>query len=222
MLPETFHTARLKLRPIVPEDAGPIFDGYAQDTTVTRFVIWRPHRSRSDTEAYIAQCIATPPDVSRPFDRDAPAKFRFASDSLLEGDGFELPVPEREDRVSSLGLLLAKDRGVGADVSVQPGFVIIMPSPREASGAPLVVLPWTLRMTSATNCPQSERYVGHKDANIWSGQERRDHGKLVDALWVRKYLNKTRFLTGLWCSVVEPELRSSAAALWESSNPHSA
>jgi hypothetical protein len=31
-------------------------------------------------------------------------------DSLLEGDGFELPVPEREARVSSLGLLLARDR----------------------------------------------------------------------------------------------------------------
>jgi ribosomal-protein-alanine N-acetyltransferase len=67
MLPDTFHTARLKLRLIVPEDAGPIFDRYAQDTTVTRFVIWRPHRSRSDTEAYIAQCIATPPDVSRTY-----------------------------------------------------------------------------------------------------------------------------------------------------------
>jgi [ribosomal protein S5]-alanine N-acetyltransferase len=67
MLPDTFHTARLKLRPIVPEDAGPIFDGYAQDTTVTRFVIWRPHRSRSDTEAYIAQCLASPPNVSRTY-----------------------------------------------------------------------------------------------------------------------------------------------------------
>src|SRR3984893_19088036 len=63
------------------------------------------------------------------------------TDCLLEGDGFELPVPEREDRVSSLGLLLAKDRGVGADVSVQPGFVIIMPSPLEASGAPLCCAP---------------------------------------------------------------------------------
>ena len=43
--------------------------------------------------------------------------------------------------VSSLGLLLARDRGVGADVSVQPGFVIIMPSPLEASGAPLCCSP---------------------------------------------------------------------------------
>ena len=51
----------------MPEDAGPIFDGYAQDTTVTRFVIWRPHGSLSDTEAYIAQCLDAPPDVSRTY-----------------------------------------------------------------------------------------------------------------------------------------------------------
>jgi [ribosomal protein S5]-alanine N-acetyltransferase len=47
MLPDTFHRARLKLRLIEPKDAGPIFDSYAQDATVTRFVIWRPHQSRS-------------------------------------------------------------------------------------------------------------------------------------------------------------------------------
>ena len=110
----------------------------------------------------------------------------FASDSPLEGDGFELPVPEREDRVSSLGLLLARDRGVGADVSVQPGFVIICRHRWKHRVLRFVVLPWTLSMTSATKCPQSERYVGQRDANIWSGQERRDHGKLVDALWVGK------------------------------------
>jgi len=37
--------------------------------------------------------------------------------------------------------LLARDRGVGADVSVQLGFGIIMPSPLEASGAPLYCSP---------------------------------------------------------------------------------
>jgi hypothetical protein len=31
MLPETFQTARLILRPIALEDVGPIFDSYAQD-----------------------------------------------------------------------------------------------------------------------------------------------------------------------------------------------
>jgi ribosomal-protein-alanine N-acetyltransferase len=65
MLPDTFHTARLVLRPITLADAGDIFAGYAQDAAVTRFMIWRPHRSRSDTEAYITQCMATPPDISR-------------------------------------------------------------------------------------------------------------------------------------------------------------
>jgi ribosomal-protein-alanine N-acetyltransferase len=67
MLPENFHTARLVLRPIALEDAGAIFDAYAQDAAVTRFVIWRPHRSQRDTEAYVAQCIAAHPDVSRTY-----------------------------------------------------------------------------------------------------------------------------------------------------------
>jgi RimJ/RimL family protein N-acetyltransferase len=67
MLPAHFHTARLALRPIAHDDAGAIFDRYAQDAAVTRFVVWQPHRSRSDTEAFIAQCLATPPDVSQTY-----------------------------------------------------------------------------------------------------------------------------------------------------------
>jgi RimJ/RimL family protein N-acetyltransferase len=65
MLPDSFQTARLVLRPIAHADADAIFDGYAQDPEVIRFLIWRPHRSRSDTHAYIDRCIATSAEVAR-------------------------------------------------------------------------------------------------------------------------------------------------------------
>jgi ribosomal-protein-alanine N-acetyltransferase len=67
MLPDSFSTPRLVLRPIAPRDAGTIFDTYAQDPEVTRFLTWRPHRHRDDTDAYITHCIATPPDVARTY-----------------------------------------------------------------------------------------------------------------------------------------------------------
>jgi ribosomal-protein-alanine N-acetyltransferase len=67
MFPDRFETSRLILRPIAPEDGGPIFDTYAQDTAVTRFLTWRPHRSREDTDAYIAHCAAASPDVTRTY-----------------------------------------------------------------------------------------------------------------------------------------------------------
>lgn len=67
MFPDAFQTARLVLRPIAPRDAGPIFDAYACDSAVTRFLIWRPHQSRSDTEAYIAQCVAAHPGDARTY-----------------------------------------------------------------------------------------------------------------------------------------------------------
>lgn len=67
MFPDAFRTARLALRPIAPGDAGPIFDAYAQDPEVTRFLTWRPHRSRGDTETYIAHCLATPPEAAQTF-----------------------------------------------------------------------------------------------------------------------------------------------------------
>ena len=43
MLPDTFGTARLLLRPIAVEDVEAIFDTYAQDKEVTRYTIWKPH-----------------------------------------------------------------------------------------------------------------------------------------------------------------------------------
>jgi RimJ/RimL family protein N-acetyltransferase len=66
-LPEGFQTARLILRPVHPDDAGPIFDSYAQDAEVARYLVWRPHRSRDDTSAYIAHCVARPPAAARTY-----------------------------------------------------------------------------------------------------------------------------------------------------------
>jgi RimJ/RimL family protein N-acetyltransferase len=67
MLPETFETARLLLRPITVVDVDAIFDSYAQDEEVARYLIWRPHRSRSETRAYVDRCIATPSEVERTY-----------------------------------------------------------------------------------------------------------------------------------------------------------
>jgi ribosomal-protein-alanine N-acetyltransferase len=67
IFPDKFETTRLVLRPIEPKDSDPIFDTYAQDAEVTRFLSWRPHQSRADTAAYIAHCIAAPPTVSRTY-----------------------------------------------------------------------------------------------------------------------------------------------------------
>jgi hypothetical protein len=55
--------------------------------------------------------------------------------------------------------LPARDRGVGADVSVQPGFVIIIPLPPEASGAPLCCSPADPEDDERDQVAQSERYV---------------------------------------------------------------
>jgi [ribosomal protein S5]-alanine N-acetyltransferase len=67
MLPDTFETARLLLRPITVADADTIFHTYAQDEDVTRYVIWRPHRSRKETQAYVERCIATSDEVERTY-----------------------------------------------------------------------------------------------------------------------------------------------------------
>ena len=67
MLPDRFDTARLILRPIAAVDAPSIFAAYAQDPEVVRFVIWRPHRTLANTEAYIKDWIAEPSDQSRSY-----------------------------------------------------------------------------------------------------------------------------------------------------------
>jgi RimJ/RimL family protein N-acetyltransferase len=50
-------TSRLRLRPPELTDAEAIFQGYGQDPEVSRYMIWRPHRSIEDTEAFLRTCV---------------------------------------------------------------------------------------------------------------------------------------------------------------------
>jgi RimJ/RimL family protein N-acetyltransferase len=67
MLPDSFETSRLRLRPVAVDDAEAIFGAYAQDEQVARYLIWRPHRSLSETKAYVERCMATPAEVERTY-----------------------------------------------------------------------------------------------------------------------------------------------------------
>jgi RimJ/RimL family protein N-acetyltransferase len=67
MLPDSFETSRVRLRPVAVEDAEAIFSTYAQDEEVARYLIWRPHRSLSETKAYFERCMATPAEVERTY-----------------------------------------------------------------------------------------------------------------------------------------------------------
>jgi RimJ/RimL family protein N-acetyltransferase len=56
--PPVRETARLHLRRPRPEDAPVIFGTYATDPEVTRYLVWRPHRSVKETEAHVARAAA--------------------------------------------------------------------------------------------------------------------------------------------------------------------
>ena len=54
--PERFETKRLTLRPPVLKDAKAIFENYANDKLVTRYLHWHPHKSIEETRKFIKRC----------------------------------------------------------------------------------------------------------------------------------------------------------------------
>lgn len=57
-VPTIFETARLSLRAPVLADAQAIFEGYAQDLEVTRYMTWSPHGSVEDSQQFLQRCLA--------------------------------------------------------------------------------------------------------------------------------------------------------------------
>lgn len=56
MSPSPIHTPRLTLRRPVAADAGMIFERYASDPRVTRYMAWPTHRSIEDTHGFLEFC----------------------------------------------------------------------------------------------------------------------------------------------------------------------
>src|SRR5580698_128709 len=54
--PAELQTSRLLLRPPTTADAEAIFERYAQDPEVVKYLLWRPHKSLQDTLDYLARC----------------------------------------------------------------------------------------------------------------------------------------------------------------------
>jgi len=55
-VPETIQTKRLILRKPRMEDAQAVFEGYAQDPEVTRYLVWKPHQNIRETEQFLLAC----------------------------------------------------------------------------------------------------------------------------------------------------------------------
>ena len=56
--PDRFETRQLVLRRPRLSDADDIFDHYAADPAVTRYVTWRPHRDRSEVGPFLQSQLA--------------------------------------------------------------------------------------------------------------------------------------------------------------------
>ena len=56
-MPEQIETERLILRKPRMEDASAIFEGWAQDHEVTRYLTWRPHDRIDQTQEFVQGCI---------------------------------------------------------------------------------------------------------------------------------------------------------------------
>jgi len=55
--PDTLETPRLILRLPVLKDVDNIFQKYAQDDEVTRYLVWKPHKDIAVTREFLQRCV---------------------------------------------------------------------------------------------------------------------------------------------------------------------
>src|SRR5580765_3818584 len=98
--PERLETARLVLRRPVPSDAAEIFERYAADPEVTRFMSWPRHESVADTEGFLAFS-----DAAWRQWRAGPYLILSRDGAVLGSTGIEFETPYR----ATTGYVLARD-----------------------------------------------------------------------------------------------------------------
>jgi [ribosomal protein S5]-alanine N-acetyltransferase len=54
--PANWETERLALRPATRADVDELFETYASDPAVSRYMTWRPHRDIGETEQFLRRC----------------------------------------------------------------------------------------------------------------------------------------------------------------------
>jgi RimJ/RimL family protein N-acetyltransferase len=57
-MPKQIETERLILRKPRLDDAHVIFEGWAQDPEVTRYLTWRPHQRLEETQGFVQRCLS--------------------------------------------------------------------------------------------------------------------------------------------------------------------
>ena len=62
--PEVIESVRLRLRKPVMEDASLIFERFAKDSDVTRYLTWRPHEDIGSTKNFLKRCLSVWEDGS--------------------------------------------------------------------------------------------------------------------------------------------------------------
>src|SRR5688572_27835981 len=53
---ERWETERLRVQPASVADAPELFEGYARDPEVAKYMIWRPHLDVGETQAFLRRC----------------------------------------------------------------------------------------------------------------------------------------------------------------------
>ena len=98
--PEKLETARLVLRRPRPDDARAIFERYAGDPEVTRFMGWPRHESLADTKSFLAFS-----DTAWEHWQAGPYLILKRDGALLGSTGLEFETPYR----AMTGYVLARD-----------------------------------------------------------------------------------------------------------------